>query len=32
MKSVAIAKKLTLETHDNPQRHNYKKLIQERGQ
>lgn len=32
MKSIGIAKKLTLETHDNPKRHVYKKLIQERGQ
>lgn len=32
MKSVDVAKRLTLNIHDNPMRHTYKKLIQERGE
>lgn len=32
MKSIEVAKKLTLNTHDNPVRHKYKKLVQQQGQ
>lgn len=32
MKSVEVAKRLTLKIHDNPVRHVYKKLVQERGE
>lgn len=32
MMSVQNAKRLTLKTHDNPMRHTFKKLIQERGE
>lgn len=32
MKSIDVAKKFTLNLHDNPMRHTYRKLVQEKGQ